>query len=66
MRGLGLLEALHAQPGRRVWFCGAYASPGVPLLESATTSGLAAAERICACAAVPAARSQPAGVPDPL
>lgn len=46
LRGLALLEGLHARPGRRVWFCGAYASPGVPLLESATASGLAAAARI--------------------
>lgn len=46
LRGLELLERLHAQPGRRVWFCGAYAAPGVPLLESATRSALAAAASI--------------------
>lgn len=47
-RGLGLIDALHAQPGRRVWFCGSYAAPGVPLLESATASGLRAAALVCA------------------
>jgi predicted NAD/FAD-binding protein len=49
--GLALLDALHAQNGRRVWFAGAYASPGVPLLESAATSGLAMAAKIGALAA---------------
>jgi predicted NAD/FAD-binding protein len=51
-RGLAMLDTLHAQPGRRVWFCGAYAAPGVPLLESATASGLRAAARVCARAAL--------------
>lgn len=46
LRGLALLDRLHAQPDRRVWFCGAYAAPGVPLLESAAASGLAVAARI--------------------
>ncbi len=46
VRGLAQLEALHAAPGRRVWFAGAYAASGVPLLESAVTSGLAVARRI--------------------
>jgi predicted NAD/FAD-binding protein len=46
VRGITKLEALHAMPGRRIWFAGAYASPGVPLLESAVTSGLAVASRI--------------------
>jgi predicted NAD/FAD-binding protein len=32
------LEALHAQPGRRVFFCGSYAAQGIPLLESAVAS----------------------------
>lgn len=45
-RGLAMIDALHTQPGRRVWFCGAYASPGVPLLESATASGLQAASHV--------------------
>lgn len=32
------LARLHARPGRRVWFCGSYADPGIPLLESAAAS----------------------------
>lgn len=51
-RGLAMLDTLHAQPGRRVWFCGSYAAPGVPLLESATASGLQAALRVNARASV--------------
>ena len=46
VNGIAKLEALHAMPGRRIWFVGAYASRGVPLLESAATSGLAVAKRI--------------------
>jgi predicted NAD/FAD-binding protein len=46
VRGIEKLQALHAMPGRRIWFAGAYASPGVPLLESAVTSGLTVAGRI--------------------
>lgn len=34
------LDVLHAQPGRRVFFCGSYAAPGIPLLESAVASAL--------------------------
>ncbi len=37
-RALGALDALQRQPGRRVWFCGSYARPGIPLLESAVAS----------------------------
>lgn len=32
------LQQLQAQPGRRLWFCGAYAQAGIPLLESAVRS----------------------------
>lgn len=32
------LDALHAQAQRRVFFCGAYAAQGIPLLESAVAS----------------------------
>jgi predicted NAD/FAD-binding protein len=46
VRGIAKLQVLHAMPGRRIWFAGAYASPGVPLLESAAASGLAVAQRI--------------------
>lgn len=45
-RGIAELEALHAMPGRRIWFAGSYASPGVPLLESAVASGLGVAGKI--------------------
>lgn len=40
------LEAATAEADRRVWFCGSYASPGVPLLESAAASALRAAAAI--------------------
>jgi predicted NAD/FAD-binding protein len=32
------LQGLQAEPGRRVFFCGAYAAAGIPLLEGATVS----------------------------
>jgi predicted NAD/FAD-binding protein len=35
------LDALHREPGRRVFFCGSYAAPGIPLLESAVASAKA-------------------------
>ncbi len=34
------LDEMHAEPGRRVFFCGSYAAPGVPLLESAVRSAM--------------------------
>ena len=40
------LDALHAQTDRRVFFCGSYAANGIPLLESATASAKAIAQRI--------------------
>ena len=46
LRGLQQLAALHAQPDRRIWFCGSYASHGIPLLESAAHSALSVAERL--------------------
>lgn len=45
LKGLEQLAALHAEPDRRVWLCGSYASHGIPLLESAATSAFAVAER---------------------
>ncbi len=33
-----LLQALHEQPGRRIWFVGSYATQGMPLLESGVRS----------------------------
>ncbi|TDP74770.1 NAD(P)-binding protein [Roseateles toxinivorans] len=43
---LASLQQLHAQPQRRVWWCGSYAETGVPLLESAVRSALAVAARV--------------------
>jgi len=40
------LDALHADPDRRVFICGSYAARGVPLLESAVRSAVAVAARI--------------------
>jgi uncharacterized protein len=37
-RALDTLVRLHAEPLRRVWFCGSYAQFGIPLLESAVRS----------------------------
>ena len=34
------LLQLQQRSGRRVWFCGSYASPGIPLLESGVVSAL--------------------------
>lgn len=46
LQGLNQLNRLHRQPDRRIWFCGAYASPGVPLLESGVLSGKTVAQLI--------------------
>lgn len=40
------LAALHREPGRDLLFCGAWAYPGVPLLESAVRSGQAVADAL--------------------
>lgn len=45
-RALLGLQALHAQPDRRVWFCGSYAQAGIPLLEGAVASAAAVAQRL--------------------
>jgi hypothetical protein len=34
------LDLLHKFPSRNVFFCGSYAAPGVPLLESAVCSAI--------------------------
>lgn len=39
-RGWQLRDELHRQVDRRLWYCGSYASPGVPLLESGVQSVL--------------------------
>ena len=46
LQGLAELARLHDQPDRRIWFCGSYASHGIPLLESAANSALSVAERL--------------------
>ncbi|WP_405576299.1 FAD-dependent oxidoreductase [Streptomyces sp. NBC_01092] len=43
---LSALHRLHGDRGRRVFFCGSYAAPGVPLLETATRSAIAVSERL--------------------
>ena len=43
--GWSNLDALHSQPNRRIWFCGSYASYGLPLLETGVVSGRDIAER---------------------
>ena len=40
------IKEFHSQPDRRIWFCGSYASEGVPLLESGVVSSLNVAERL--------------------
>jgi predicted NAD/FAD-binding protein len=49
-RALASLATLHAEPGRRVWFCGSYARPGIPLLESAVGSAEVAVQALAAWA----------------
>lgn len=46
LRALGALEGLHAEPDRRLWFCGSYAAFGIPLQETAAASAFAVAERL--------------------
>lgn len=45
-RALLGLQALHAEPERRLWFCGSYAQAGIPLLESAVRSAAEVAARL--------------------
>ena len=37
------------QQGRRIWFCGSYAMPGIPLLESAVKSATEISDAILNC-----------------
>lgn len=46
LAGLERLADLHRQPDRRIWFCGSYASGGVPLLESGVNASLAVGKAI--------------------
>lgn len=43
---LAQLAQLHAQADGRVWFCGAYAQAGIPLLERAVRSARTVAQRL--------------------
>ena len=49
-RGYELLGQIHAhgdgQGDRRIWYCGSYASPGIPLLESGVSSAIGISERL--------------------
>lgn len=40
------LDTLQAEPGRRIFFCGSYAAPGVPTLESALRSAIKVTGRL--------------------
>ncbi len=46
LRGIKQIDKLHDQPDRRVWFCGSYASRGIPLLESAVVSAKVLSEKL--------------------
>jgi predicted NAD/FAD-binding protein len=46
LKGLDLMTELHAEPNRRIWFCGSYASRGIPLLESAVVSSQNVAKKV--------------------
>jgi len=60
---LAALLRLHEEPDRRVWFCGAWAQAGVPLLESAVRSAAEIARRLGAPLAAPLVEPPPE--PDP-
>ncbi len=40
------IDRLHQQADRRLWFCGSYAYPGIPLLESAVASVFELSKRL--------------------
>lgn len=40
LEGARTVRLLHAQHGRRLWFCGSYLGPGIPLLEAASRTAL--------------------------
>jgi hypothetical protein len=40
------VATLHAERGRRLWFCGSYLGPGIPLLESAAVTAADVARAI--------------------
>lgn len=46
LAGAREVEELQRQPDRRLWFCGSYLGPGIPLLESAAATAARVAEAI--------------------
>jgi uncharacterized protein len=40
LEGARAVRLLQTQHGRRLWFCGSYLGPGIPLLESAARTAL--------------------------
>ncbi len=44
VRALESLQRIHQRPGRRIWYCGSWAAPGIPLLET----GVVSADRVVA------------------
>lgn len=46
LAGARTVAQLHAEPGRRLWFCGSYLGPGIPLLESAAATAARVAAAI--------------------
>jgi predicted NAD/FAD-binding protein len=46
LEGSRTVRLLHAQHGRRLWFCGSYLGPGIPLLEAAARTALDVATAI--------------------
>ncbi|NND96765.1 MAG: hypothetical protein HKN47_05480, partial [Pirellulaceae bacterium] len=41
------IHEMNRQPGRRIWFAGSWAAPGIPLLETGVVSARAVAAAIC-------------------
>jgi predicted NAD/FAD-binding protein len=46
LEGARTVRLLQAQHGRRLWFCGSYLGPGIPLLEAAARTALDVASAI--------------------
>ena len=46
LEGARNVRLLQAQHGRRLWFCGSYLGPGIPLLEAASRTALDVATAI--------------------
>ena len=46
LEGARAVRELHAQRDRRLWFCGSYLGPGIPLLESAARTALEVTDAI--------------------